>query len=196
MAEEFDYFCDECDAQVQEDFEFCPSCGTDISDTGEDEPEEKRPRALEGRTRADSSASGRGAESLKKAVEAEQRLLGDTVRLLKQQRRTRAASSASGRGAGPLKKALEAENRRLGRATPVAAGRGAGSSRSGSPTCPECGRRISLSAKLCPNCGRPTHWAGRKWRDSSGVDNSKRMMVYVGILVFLVVCYVVGNIAG
>ena len=149
MAEEFDYFCGECDAQVQEDFEFCPSCGTDISDTGEDEPEEKRPRALEGRTRA--------------------------------------GSSASGRGAGPLKKALEAENRRLGRATPVAAGRGAGSSRSGSPTCPECGRRISLSAKRCPNCGRPTHWFRRKWGDSSGVDNTKRLLLValVGFFCFL-----------
>ena len=161
MAEEFDYFCGECDAQVQEDFEFCPSCGTDISDTGEDEPEEKRPRALEGRTRAGSSASGRGAGSLKKAFEAEQRRLGRPVR-----------------------------------PTSVAAGRGAGSSRSGSPTCPECGRQISLSAKLCPNCGRPTHWANRKWRDSSGAENSKRMMIYVGCLVFIVVCYVVANIAG
>lgn len=140
MAEEFDYFCGECDAQVQEDVEFCPSCGTDIGDTGEDEPEEeladlgeKLQRAVEGRTRADSSASGRGAESLKKALEAEQRLLGDTVRLLKQKRQTRAGSSASGRDAGlsrsagrAMGKAFRAEQHRLGRpvrATPVAAER-------------------------------------------------------------------------
>ena len=143
-SEEFDYFCGECDAQVQEDCEFCPSCGTGLSDTGEDEPEEeladlgeKLQRAVEGRTRAASSASGRGTGSLKKAVEAEKRLLGDTVRLLKHRRavegRTRAASSASGRDAGlsrsagrAMGQAFAAEQRRLGRpvgATPVAAGR-------------------------------------------------------------------------
>jgi RNA polymerase subunit RPABC4/transcription elongation factor Spt4 len=165
MAEEFDYFCGECDAQVQEDFEFCPSCGTDIGDTGEDEPEEEL---------ADLG------EKLQRAVEG----------------RTRAGSSASGRGAGPLEKAFEAEQRRLGRPvrpTSVAAGRGAGSSRSGSPTCPECGRRISLSANICPNCGRPTHWSRRKWRDSSGAENSKRMMFFVGLLVFLVAIYVLAS---
>ena len=99
-SEEFDYFCGECDAQVQEDLEFCPSCGTDIGDTGEDEPEEeladlgdwtllghleqrdwtllghlKQRRAGEGRTLSRSAGMAMG-----RAFRAEQHRLGRPVR--------------------------------------------------------------------------------------------------------------------
>ncbi len=50
--------------------------------------------------------------------------------------------------------------------------------------CPDCGREISATAKVCPHCGGKTRYA-RKTEDDKASSLVIRLFIVMGIFTFL-----------